>query len=289
MLSDGSKTCLAYEQSRHLLVRSVQGLAVGADCYSALYNGAGVYPATMTSIQWHPTFRLPTEIAGPKQLQTMAYDSAGRLTSKATYPTTDNLGFQGFTAQVGSASVEGFGYNANGQLTAYDGPRTDVNDGVAYGYGAAGVLVSMTNGLGQVTSYSQHDGSGRPGLIVLPSGTQLVLGYDPKGRLTTSLLGGETTSYSYFANDKLASTTYPDGESVFLTYDISGRVAKIADQRGSSKNLSYNLGGGAISEQTKTSTGALVLSTARVFDALNRVTQISGAHLVNTQPAPYTP
>lgn len=282
--ANGSLTCKAYD-SRNLLTRAVEGLPANADCSAAL-AGAVALPAVMTSVQWHSSMRLPLAIASPKQVVVMTYDTAGRVTTRLTSTTSDSTGAQGFSAQAGAGTSEAFTYNGFGQLTSYTGPMGDVT---AYAYGTAGALTSVTNAVGQATLFSKHNGDGRPQLVTLPSGAQLQLAYDARGRLASSTLNSKTTTNTYFGNGRLATKTTPDGEVLNFTYDAAGRLTQARDQRGANQNYGYNLAGGALTEQTKTSAGALVLSTARVFDALNRVTQISGAHAIATQPAPYTP
>lgn len=287
---NGSKSCMSYNLERNLLERQADGLPAGAECASALAGDSLALPATLTTIQWHPDFRLPTAVASPKLRETFSYDLQGRLTGHTSQATSDATGAAGMFAQsVGTPRSRVFTYNAFGQLTSQTGPRSDVSDITTYNYGAAGVLTSVTNPGGLVTTYSGHDAEGRPGRVTLPSGISVDLTYDARGRVTSVNKAGLTTSFTYFPNGNVASKTTPDGEVLTYTYDGASRVTKVTDQRGNSRNFTYNLAGGVLTEQTKSTAGATVLSTTRVFDALNRVTQISGAHHINPQPAAYAP
>lgn len=287
--ADGVRSCMAYDIARNLATKEVGGLAASADCASIL-AGAVASPASVTTVVWHATMRRPETVAAPKQRRTFAYDAAGRLTSTSVIATVDQTGSLGpSAATVGAVRTENYTYNEFGQLTSHTGPRSDAPQTTTYSYGTAGVLTSVTNPAGQVVLYSDQDADGRARMITLPNGAIVQLAYDPRGLLTSSTTAGETTTYAYYPNGSISSITLPSGEAESYVYDGAGRVTKVTDQRGNTRNFVYNLAGGATSEQTKNSTSVLLASTTRVFDALNRVTKMAGAHAVDPQLAPYTP
>ncbi|MDR0771242.1 MAG: hypothetical protein LBE75_08645 [Burkholderiales bacterium] len=142
-------------------------------------------PATRTtSTAWHPTLRLPVQIAEPQRITTITYDAAGRVLTRTVQETTDANGSQGFAAiSTGAARVWTNTYNVSGQLI-----HAQLPDGTATAYtyypvnaacagnhfGCRGQLQSFSDSQGLTTTFDSYDALGR-----------LLQSTDPYGVVTT--------------------------------------------------------------------------------------------------------
>lgn len=271
---DGSKTCYAFDQTRNLLLRQVQGLADNADCTTALASPPGT--ARVTSIDWHVTFRQPVTIAEPLRVISFTYDTSERVLSVTETATSDASGAEG-TAAVGSGASRtiAYGYNAVGQVTSISGPK--YGEAQSFVYDGAGNLTSSTNAANHVTSYGNHDGDGRPQSMTLPSGASIILQYDARGHLKTFTEEGETTTLNYNAAGLLSSVLMPSGETLTYGYDTAQRLTSVTDAR--NQKLSYTLNGAGqpTAQQVAYASGTVAASVTRVFDMLGRIKQVTGA------------
>lgn len=218
---NGHKACYAYDLTRNLETKRVEGLASVADCPSVLADGA-VLPANArkTSTAWHPDWRLPVKVAEPKKLTTYVYNgqvdpSNGAIAScapasalvdgkpiavlckKAEQATSDAAGAAGLSPVVGGpVRAWTYTYNAVGQVLTANGPRGDVLDRTTSTYYAdtqfdaatglghtQGDLWKTTNALGQVTTFNSYDKNGRPTQITEANGVATTLDYTPRGWL----------------------------------------------------------------------------------------------------------
>lgn len=125
-----------------------------------------------------------------------------------------------------------------------DGPLPGGGDNVLTSYNELGDLVSVTNGLGQTVTYSNHNGLGLPGRVTGANGAITDFVYDARGRVTKkTAFGTGVTTYTYAANGKVASVTTPDGVTTNFSYDINHRVYR------TSRASSGVLAGGGTEEQ----------------------------------------
>jgi RHS repeat-associated protein len=93
-----------------------------------------------------------------------------------------------------------------------------------FGYNAAGLLTSVTDGDGNVTTI-QRDASGNPTAIVAPGGQQTTLTVDANGYLATVADGaGDTYHLASTADGLLTSFNEPTGTLHAFTYDSLGRL-----------------------------------------------------------------
>jgi YD repeat-containing protein len=144
-----------------------------------------------------------------------------------------------------------------------------------------GNVATMTNGAGQVTLYSSYDLNGRLLKMTEPGGAVSTMTYFPRGWLTSKQVvngsASELTSYAYDGVGQLIKATLPDSSSVTYTYDDAHRLTAVADNTGN--RIAYTLDpmGNRINEKVTDPVGALVRQTTRVYDALNRLQQVTGA------------
>lgn len=261
---NGVKTTYVYDLARNLETQRVEA--------------TGTAQARTISTEWHPTYRLPARIAEPQRITTFTYDNTGNLLSKSEQATTDASGAQGLAATVtGTPRTWRYTYNSAGQVLTAKGPRTDVDDTTSYAYDSQGNLTSVTNAAGHVTAYSNHDPHGRAQRITDPNGVVTELTYSPRGWLTSRSVGGETTSYDYDGVGQLTKVTHPDHSSLTYTYDAAHRLTGVADNLGNSIHYTLDGAGNHLKEEIKDPAGTLARQTTRVYDALNRLREITGA------------
>src|SRR5207247_1430538 len=101
-----------------------------------------------TSTDWHPTFRLPTQIVEPLRTTTSVYDADG-----AQCGARGALCSRSVQATSGATRTWTYTYNANGQVLTVNGPRSDVSDLTTYTYDPARRLTGMQDNLGNSISY----------------------------------------------------------------------------------------------------------------------------------------
>lgn len=259
-----SKTTYTYDLARNLETKRVEG------------SGSPV--ARTINTEWHPTFRLPQRIAEPKRITSYIYDDHGNMVTRTVRATTDLTGASGFAATLtGSPQVWTYTYDSFGHVLTAQGPRTDINTTTTYTYDGDGNLATVTNAAGHVTSYSNYDAHGRVGRLTDPNGLVTDLTYNPRGWLLTVLVGGETTSYEHDNVGQITQVTLPDGSSLYYTYDDAHRLTGIRDSLGNSVAYVLDAMGNRTNEQSKDANGVLTRQISRVYDALNRVKQITGA------------
>ena len=246
---NGNVTQYAYDLSRNQEISRTEA--------------AGTPQSRTITTDWHPTYRLPVSITEPGKVTTFTYDASGNLAQKAV-------------AANGSSRTWNYTYNDVGQVLTAKGPRTDVSDITTYSYDSQGNLASVTNALGQVTTLSNYDANGRVGRIADANGLTTELSYSPRGWLTSKSVGGETTSYEYDGVGQLTKVTLPDSSAISYTYDDAHRLTHIADSLGNSIAYTLDLMGNRIKEQVTDPSGTLARQTTRIYDALNRLQQVTG-------------
>lgn len=274
----GVKTCRAFDMTRNLETRRVEGLPTMADCAVALASPGAYVGVRMFETEWHPTFRLPAVTTGPLLRTEYAYDSKQNLTGLAEKSTSDAMGLQGLAAAVTSevrntAST----YNAVGQVLTVTGPRTDVVDKTTFDYDTAGNLLTVTSSLGHVTTFAGYDAMGRPGTVTYPDGQVVAYGYDQRGRVLTMTSGTEVTTLTYFPTGLLQKSVLPSGVELTYTYDAAHRMTEVKDDLGNKVVLTLDAAGNVTAEKAYGSAGALQRSATAVFDALGRIKQATGA------------
>jgi YD repeat-containing protein len=175
-------------------------------------------------------------------------------------------------------------YDLNGQPLTMKGPRSDVNDTTTYAYYATtttdystGDLSQVTNPAGQITQYPKYNKSGQVLRSIDPNGVITDYTYDARQRLTSMTVGGLQTAYAYDAAGELTQVTLPDTATIAFTYDGAHRLTKVTDQAGNSVSYTLDNAGNRIQDQVKDPGGVLRRTVTRVFDALGRVQQVTGA------------
>jgi len=128
----------------------------------------------------------------------------------------------------------------------------------------------------QESRLANYDANGRVGRITDANGVNTDLTYSPRGWLTSRKVGDELTHYDYDGVGQLTAVTLPDGNVIHYTYDDAHRLTDIADSLGDRIHTTLDAIGNRISEQVTDPNGTLMRQTTRVYDALNRLQQITG-------------
>jgi YD repeat-containing protein len=248
----GRQTCYAYDLTRNLETRRVEGLAAGADCVGALSAPpapTAANPVRTISSQWHPDWRLETRRAEPKKLTTWVYNgqpdptNANAVTSCAPsvallpdgkpiavlckrieQATTDATGATGFGAtNSGSARIWSWTYNNVGQVLTENGPRTDVTDRTTYAYYASTDFSNPAAGRTKGDLWKTTNAIGH---------VTEHLAYDKNGRLLKSKdPNGLITTLSYTSRGWLKTRQVGD-ELTTYDYDAVGQLKKVTQPDG---------------------------------------------------------
>lgn len=172
-------------------------------------------------------------------------------------------------------------YTPEGLISSVDGPRTDTSDITTFSYDTAGNRITMTNALGHLTQYTDHDGAGRLLRMVDPNGLVTRFTYHPRGWLLSTTLGegsGETTTlYDYDAAGNLIRISPPTGEVLEFLYDAANRLIEIEDALGNRVRYTLDTMGNRIVEETEDPQGTVTRTLSRLYNELNRLVQQTGA------------
>lgn len=258
---NGNVTLYAYDDTRGLETSRTEA------------SGSSAVARTVTT-QWSPTYRLPTLIsmyAGnsasgtPIRTTSFSYDGFGNLLTKTiSDPAT------------GAARTWTYAYDSYGRMLTAEDPDSNTTAYTYYtcttGY-QCGELNTVTDALGHVTTYNTYDANGRALTITDPNGTATTLTYDPRGRLTSRSVGGESTSFTYYPTGLLEEVTLPDGSNLSYTYDAAHRLIQVSDGLGNKIVYTLDAMGNRTATNTYDPSGALHRAHTRVINALNEVYQ----------------
>jgi YD repeat-containing protein len=246
-------------------------------------QAAALPEARTTSTQWHATFRLPVLVTEAGRTIAYSYDTQGNKLSQTVTDTATSV-----------ARTTSWTYNPQGLLA------TESNNGIvtqtyAY-YGAtsftgtapnevgytAGDLQSITNAVGHVTQFTLYDRVGRVRQMVDPKGVATDTVYTPRGWVSSTSVtppGGtaRTTTYGYDNAGQLTGVVMPDTTTMSYSYDLAHRLIGVTDAKGNTVTYTLDAMGNKVGEQVKDSSNNLQRNITRVYDALNRVQQVTGA------------
>jgi len=220
----GHTTTYTYDSSNNQLSQSVQLDSSTTATTSYTYNSFGEV-LTMT------------DPIG--QVTTNAYDTHGNLVS-VTSPAPNNS-----TA----ASVTQLVYDTKGELTSIADP---LNHATTMTYTAAGLIATITDAQGNVTTY----------------------GYDARGnRISVTDALNHQTTFLYDAMNRLTKITYPDSTTSTFAYDSRGRRTSVTDQNGKTTTYVYD-----DADRLTSVTDAAQHATHYAYDTENNLTSITDAN-----------
>jgi len=249
----------------------------------ATTRAASLPEAQTTTTQWHATFRLPVLVTEAGRTTAYTYDAQGnRLSQTVTDTATGVARTTSWTYNpqglVATESINGIVRQTYAYYTATSFSGTAPNE---VGH-TAGDLQSITNAVGHVTQFTLYDRAGRARQMVDPKGVATDTVYTPKGWVSSVAVappGGtaRTTTYSYDNAGHLIGVVMPDTTTMSYSYDAAHRLTGVTDAKGNTITYTLDAMGNKTGEQVKDPAGNLQRNITRVYDALNRVQQVTGA------------
>ena len=245
------------------------------------------------------------------------YDSRGNPTNVATYDSTNGFRFstsygydlmnrQRYAVDANGGRTTNT-FDDNGNLTAIDGPMTNLTDTSTFiydyanrllatvkcdGYGNVltnkfaydgyGNEVARTNLHGQAT-HSYYDDLHRrtavvlPGIITAESNNvtpTLLSEFDVFDNLAALVdANSNLTTYAYNARKQKTAVFYPDDTQEAYTYDMPGRLVESVAQNGSYTEYGYDLLDRATNRSVYSSSGTLLARYSTAYNAFNVLAQ----------------
>lgn len=244
----------------------------------------GTSLARTTDYVWDPNLQLNRLLSVTVEgwsKTAYTYNVQNRL---ASVQVSDLTGVGG--ANHALTTTYGYTLYANGMVHTMTVTRPSPNnsDTDTYSYDVLGNLTSVTNGLGQTTTYSNYNGLGEVGHVVGPNGDATDYAYDARGRVHTKTTypngTAATWTYGYDGFGLPASETTPVGGTTNWNRDAEMRVKSIVrnDKDGAStESFGYDANGD-VTSHTVSRNGTTSMSEAFLYDALGRVYQRLGMH-----------
>lgn len=230
----------------------------------------GTAQARTITTTWDTNWRQPDLITEPNRTTAFTYDSMGNVLTTAVTDTT-------VTPNV--ARTWTYTYDSYGRMLTAKGPRTDVNSTTTYTYytcttgSQCGQVYTVTDPVGNVTTYNTYNVHGQPLTITDPNGVVTTLTYDLRERLTSRQVGTETTSFTYYPTGLLKQVTLPDSSYVLYTYDNAHRLTQISDGAGNSIQYTLDAMGNRTAEKAYDPSSVLHRAHTRAFNTLNELYQ----------------
>lgn len=244
-------------------------------------DATGIVPR-VTSYQWHPTLRLPTQRTTTQMQEDFTYNAVGRM---LTYTQTDVL--------VGSPSngqTRTWTYTytplASGLevLTSVDGPglvANGVNDVTTYEYFTDGSLKKVTDPNGLITEILTTNAFGQPTLVRQPDGIEWGFSYDIEGRVLNTVFDPNgsaplTTSYVYDEIGQITSMTNSLGNTWTYTYDNAKRLIETVNPSGDTATYTHDVTGKVTRTEYSDGTNPATFFESANFDELGRLMETIG-------------
>lgn len=222
---------------------------------------------------------------------TVVKDANGTATNKVVYAyfttgyATNMVQTETYTDLIsGGTRSLAYGYTFNGSgIPATMTVTRTLPSGSAvttYAFDAAGNLSSLTDAVGNQTTFSNYNGRGFPGRVVDANGVATTLVYDAKSNLisSTSTIDGvaRTTTFAYNADRLVTDITYPDGAVSRLRYTDSMRLSDVGNTQNQFVHIAVDVPGNSQAstssrETPSSSGGAPVANSAGQFASTQKV------------------
>lgn len=141
---------------------------------TSITRGYGTAQATTTTLTWHATLYVPTQVVEPGLTTDLTWNASGRLSRlKQTDTTSTAVPF----STNGRTRIWNYTYGTGGTVASVDGPLAGTGDTTAYTYNPSGHLKTVTNEVGLVTTVTAWNGRGQPTSVTDPNGLVTTYGW----------------------------------------------------------------------------------------------------------------
>lgn len=235
-----------------------------------------------------------------------AYSDAGDLISHSGPTKSVTSIYDARHRVIGSVNARGievnYDYDTDGNLTAVTRPDPDGGAPLItrYGYTDNGLPSTVTDALGNETSYTYNDAGdlvserspeGRTVTYTRDSAGRLTSITDPRGNAPGADAGDYTTSYTYDDADRVTRVTDPLGHTSSVTFNKDGLVARVRDAKDRDTTYAHDADGHVTAVQgpdpaispsqasydangnVLTTTDEAGRTTSYTYDLANRVTK----------------
>jgi RHS repeat-associated protein len=245
---------------------------------TSIVEASGTADARTTTTTWHSTLNVPTSIVRPGLTETRSYNSIGQLISVTQTDTTSQSVPYSTNGQTRTWTYD---WTSSGRLLSINGPLAasgSQDDITSFTYDTSGNRLTMTNSLGQVTSYGSYDANGRPGTMTDANGIVTAFAYDAMGRVTTITVKHPSTSsldavtaIGYDAVGQVTGITLPSTDQLIMDYNAAGQLTSMRAASGERRDYSYDAMGNVTAETVKRTDGTISRRISRTFDELGRM------------------
>src|SRR5437667_360354 len=229
---NGNQTIYAFDPARNLEISRTEA--------------NGTPQQRTTSTDWHPTFRLPTQIVEPLRTTTSVYDAHGQpLTIVDPNGMTITLGYdarQRLTSRNSGGEITTYDYDGVGQLTKVTLPDLSY---LSYSYDPAHRLTGMQDKLGNSISYGL-DAMGNRTLeeVFDPANVRVqkrTRDYDSLNRLFHEFgAQNQPTEYGYDNQGNVKAVKDPLNHVTSNDYDALNRLWRVTDAGVGVTQYGYN-------------------------------------------------
>ncbi len=241
---------------------------------------AGTSDERRVQLAWHPNLRALLSrselsvLGGGVTATTWDYDTDGNTqANEAPGPLATRIIASGYThnavqSPISFEYITTVSHNAQGQITAIDGPKPGAADTTTFVYDTATKdLEQVARPIVGATRYENYDGLGRIGRVVEVNGQTTNFTYDARGRITDVTHAADSTSRTIFYNMAGLPETVTDEDGVVTTYEYdpaNGYLTRVNDSEGNYIGHTYDTRGNRI--ETAKYTGAGVRKSRNRWD-----------------------
>jgi RHS repeat-associated protein len=246
---------------------------------TSITRGYGTSSAVTTTYTLDSTFHVPDEIVEPNLTTDFTWNSSGQLTQVTQTDTTSQT-----TPYSTNGQTRTWAYtytSTGGLLASVDGPLSGSGDTVSYTYNSSGFLQTVTDQVGNVTTFTAWNGRGQPTSMTDPNGVVTNLTYDTRGRLLTVTADASgiaaVTTIVYDGAGDITQITRPNGAYLQYTWDTARRLTAVQDNLGNSIQYTRDVGGNVTARAIEDPSSTLELSQTEAYDELGRLLTFVGS------------
>ncbi|WP_164483772.1 MULTISPECIES: LamG-like jellyroll fold domain-containing protein [unclassified Polaromonas] len=270
--STGKLVAFVYNASQYTNVLSTGALAVNSWYHVALVRKSGVLSLYLNGVlQGSGNANFAANVPASGWMV-----SVGRYNNETPAYVNGYLDDFRFTKGIARYSA-----NFTPPSEAFPNTATPPVDPSAVGH-TTGDLQTVTNAASHVTQFTLYDRAGRVKQMVDPKGVVTDTTYTPRGWVSSTTVtppGGtaRTTTYTYDNAGQLTGVLLPDSTALSYSYDAAHRLTGVTDAKGNAVTYVLDAMANKTGEQVRDPSGTLQRNITRVYDALNRIQQVTGA------------